>query len=51
MKSDKDVIAELLAIIRLLIQGSQDAALVARVASLESWRTQMEEIWPKNEVK
>lgn len=49
MKTDKEVIAELLAIIRLLIQGSQDAALVARVAQLESWRVGVEAVWPNKE--
>lgn len=47
LKSDKDVIAELLAIIRLLIQGHENAEVASRLAALESWRSGVEAVWPQ----
>lgn len=46
MKTDKDVIAELLEIIKLLIQINPNSPAAARLASLEAWRAAVDGIWP-----
>jgi hypothetical protein len=47
VKTDQ-IIAELFSLLRLLLerQASPQPDVIARLAALESWRVQVESVWP-----
>lgn len=46
MKTDQ-IIAELFALLRLLIDRTTDADLAERMARLEQWKADTERVWPQ----
>jgi len=46
VKTDQ-IIAELFALVRLLIERSGDQGLAARVAVLEQYKADTEKVWPQ----